>query len=696
MTEPPVAPSPPGATAAPARDRTGARPGPLSPAASAGLVALIAVTGLLCFYGLDGGARFEPIDCWVAQTAREMLDAHDWLVPRCNGETRMQKSPGPYWAVMLVSLIRGTPVDEVCARVPNALAAIGLVLLIFWLTRRIAGERAALFAGFAASASVLILWWSHRGASDLGLTFWTTLALASLWIAVDAEPPGPRQKALLLLGYFAAGLGMLYKMPMPLVVVGLPAVCYVLLRRDREESLGEQRTIPAWGARVPTFLRDRLAIFRSPWHLLGLGLFLLPWLPWAIAVSQAEDAALLKWKVEFLDRYTGALPNVEDQGKLAFLFTYLIPPLLYCAPFSLSLPEAIGRAFRRQAGVQRNGTLLMLIWFLSLLVFFTSSRGKEVRYFLPALPPLFVLLGIELARLFDPRRPVHPGRLRLITLLICTLLPLGLGLGGYFGLHTWWVRRGQWDLAGLYDWRHVWQIGALTGLILAVGFGLAAVLFQRRRTHASFATLCGTMYVLWLWAWPQVLPLFMSERPMVDFAQQLADPARVASAERAQLRYVGSQDPRLTWYSDVRIPRLLDQLALLREQHGRRNLDYEKRRYAEEMLRRLAADEPVLLLAGLPDYLQFRIGASREYTRRGQPLPPLYVWLTSRYGREDAQFVLLGNRPPRWPEPEVRLSADVLKRFAEKGVTWPPPWPTSAAAEPARPPSVTEEPPRAP
>ena len=55
---------------------------PMAPATAGWLVALLGWTVLLCFYDLDGGPRFEPIDCWVAQTAREMQDAGDWLVPR--------------------------------------------------------------------------------------------------------------------------------------------------------------------------------------------------------------------------------------------------------------------------------------------------------------------------------------------------------------------------------------------------------------------------------------------------------------------------------------------------------------------------------------------------------------------------------------------------------------------------------------
>src|SRR5439155_11758744 len=102
---------------------------------------------------------------------------------------------------------------------------------------------------------------------------------------------------------FAAGLAMLYKQPMPLLGVGLPAVLYVLLC-------------------------NRWRIFASWWHVLGVVLFLLPWLPWWIALAglqmQASAASgeatgflttLHKWRVEYIDRVTGDLPNIEEQRR---------------------------------------------------------------------------------------------------------------------------------------------------------------------------------------------------------------------------------------------------------------------------------------------------------------------------------------------------------------------------------------------
>ena len=610
---------------------------PMSPATTGWLAALLGWTILVGVYGQQGGARFEPIDCWVAQTAREMREADDWLVPRFSGEVRMQKSPGPYWAVMLTSLVRGTPVDEVSARLPNVFAAVLLVGTVFWLTRRIAGDRAAIFAGFATSSSVLILWWSHRAASDLGLAALTTLSLAALWIASETQPPGRKRVALWMLGYFAAGLGMLYKMPMPLAVVGAPVFCYLLLR-------------------------NRWSILASPWHLLGLALFLLPWLPWAIAVTQVEDAALAKWKVEFLDRFTGQLPNVAGQDDWRYMFTYLAPPLLFCLPFTLSLPSACVRAFRKQPGVNRNGTLFMFIWFASLLAFFTASTGKEWRYFLPAIPPLFVLLGIELAAFFNPERRRSPVLDRAGLLAVWTFLPAVFIAAGVWGLSRWYVQRGRLELEGIHTWNDVWLAYAVTVGILAVGLGVAAWLYVRRREHLAFGTIVVTMWGMWLWAWPNIMPQVMSQRPFIDFAQQIRE--HVPPEYYPAIRQVGSQDSRITWYGDVRFPRLIDQLELLKEQGDERSLEYEIRRYGEEMANALDGEEPVLLVAALVDYVKFQIAAPPELAQRGRAMPQSYLWLQTRHGDLSRHYVMFGNVPPPFPEPALRIPDDLKARLA--------------------------------
>ncbi len=664
-TSPPATSRSPGADAplrAGAGNITHAPPAPMF----AWLLALLLCTGLIAFYRLDTGADFEPIDCWVAQTAREMADRGDYLVPHFAGETRMQKSPGPYWAVIGVSRLLGTGVTEVAARIPNGLAALVLVATLFGLTRQMAGNRAAIFAGFAVSCSTLTLHWSHRGASDFGLTALMTLSLACFWSAAQAGRGG-RRGGLTLLAWFAAGLAMIYKMPMPVVCIGLPLGLYCLWRRH-------------WGY-----------VF-SGWHLPGLVFFLLPWLPWAIAVALAEPTAFAKWRVEYLDRFTGDLPNVQSQFTLAFYFLYLLPPVLFCLPFSLSLPTALMRAFRISAGratiggpgdqtqaglpsasTQRDAMAFLLIWFFSHFAFFTASTGKELRYFLPALPPLFVLLGIELAAFFNPGRARRPGRDRLALIAVWLLAPAALFGGGIVGMRRWH------KAFGIFTWEQVLTPYLVAALILSLGIMLAAWLYVRRQEHASFAALVATMWVSWLWIWPCVMPIVQSQQPFRDIARQVRE-FRDSGLPEAQtpIYHVSSQDSRIIWYGDLRpLPRVIDQLELLRMQGGRRSLANEIRLTAAEMIRKLRGADPVLFMATRFDYLLFRLEAPVELAKAGETMPPVHLWFQTRVGPKIKQYTVFGNRPPPWPEPPLTPPSE--KNFPPGSVAPTPPAATSPA-----------------
>jgi len=600
-------------------------PGPLQPTTCAWLAALLGWTILLCFYCPQGGSEFEVTDAWVAQTAREMQQRGSWralVVPTFCGQTRIQKSPGPYWAVLVASALRGGEVDKASVRMPNAVAAVVLVLTVFWLARRIAGERAAVFAGFASASSLMVLYWSHRGASDLGVTTLMALSLACLWVGTECEPPGRRRIILWLAGYLFSGLAMLYKMPMPLVCVGLPALLYLLLRR-------------------------RWDVLRSRWHLLGLALFLLPWLPWVVAVLLIEPTAWGKWQIEFWGRLTGASANAMGHSWESYLL-YVGVVFVFCIPYSLSIPAALWRAARGVPDVRRDGLVFLLAWFASLFIFFTLAADKSNRYILPAMPPLFVLLGVELAAFFDPGRRAAPARDRLGTLAVCLLVPGALVAGLIVFYREWYEER----LAGAVAWREIWPPLVVAMVIFAAGAIAAALLYARRREHVSFATLVGTMWLVWLWCWPTVLPKVGSQLPLRDFARQLA---ALTPEQQAAIRQIGQQDPRIIWYSGVCFPRLLDDLELVR----RLGAEYPPERgllaIAEEMNRRLRQDGLALFVVSARTYRLLRELQSLDSLDENLRMPQTYPWIQARVGKVKRRFILFGNRPPPWRPPQLVL-----------------------------------------
>jgi 4-amino-4-deoxy-L-arabinose transferase-like glycosyltransferase len=666
------------------------------------LLLLLGGTFCLAFYDLDGGAGFEPIDCWVAQTAREMDARDQWLIPVFSGETRLQKSPGPYWGVMLVGDWLDRPIDEVTARIPNGFAALLLVATVFWLTRAVAGNRAAIFAGFATASSTLVLQWSHRAASDFGLTACCALSLAAFWVAYAKRSGGVSRMTLVWLAYLAAGLGMLWKMPMPIAIIGVPAYLYCwkhwLQRRppgrwwlamvvaglatggliyllaagtlgvglevptESAAKLGVVAALAAFGVVIVVRLLvtapcDRRELVT---HLIGVLLFLAPWLPWAYQVVQVEETALAKWKVEYVDRFTGDLPNVEDQDGVEFLFMYLAVPLIYCLPYTLSLPGAIARGVKPPRGVSRDGTWAMLLWFVGLLLFFTISTGKEWRYFLPALPPLFVLLGIELAWLFDPRRAGHPRVEQIGGAIIAVGVPVG------FGVAIWTLTTQWYPLVGApsgFDLSDVLLPAVVLGLIFSAGAMASVLLFLRGARQVAFGALVLTMWSAWLWLWPNLMPVMVSQVAFKDIALQMRQ--RLTPEMRADLYQLGAQDPRVMWYGDIKFPRLINQLDLLALQDGQREHRREVMVYAREILARLRSPERTLLVGTIRDYVDFR-SVSAVARRKEINVPASYRWLVTQRGRLDRYTVVFGNQPPPWPEPA--LPARVQERLAEQSL----------------------------
>lgn len=589
---------------------------------------LVILTVGVSFFHLSGGSALEGTACWVAQTAREMEESGAWIVPVFSGEPRYHKSPGPYWAVISIGRLFNTEVSAWTARVPNGIGALLIVGCVFAMARRLGSLREAMFAGFAAASSVLLLTWSHRGASDLGLAALITVSITTLWFGCE-DKPGKRRILLWLTGYFFAGLAMLYKMPMPLVCVGIPAILYVVLQR-------------------------RWRVLWHPAHIIGLGLFLMPWLPWVMLIVQSEPDAWLRWKVEFFDRFTGTLPNVQYETGWEHQLLYVGAAFALVFPYSLSLPAAL-LSWQRKEGDARRGTFFMLFWFVGLLFFFTLSAGKETRYFLPAIPPLFVLLGQELSYLFDPSHVIAPWKIRAACYSVCLAVPAGLTVGGF-------VLRRLAESHVFISAESLFPYYLVAAVLFAVTTCVSAGLYLRAKRTEAFGLLVLGMCISFCWTWVFVMPVVRSESADKNFAAQLRE--AVTEERLPHTAQVGHQNPTIVWYSDVRVPRLIDPMDLLRMQDGQRNLMRERGIYGNTMIDRLNGEEPTLLIIRFGDFRDFL--AALPELRTAEEYPPMHVWVRTDAGPRSKITYLIGNRPPPWEEPDARqLQESLIERREE-------------------------------
>ena len=82
----------------------------------------------------------------------------------------------------------------------------------------------------------------------------------------------------------------------------------------------------------------------------------------------------------------------------------------------------------------------------------------------------------------------------------------------------------------------------------------------------------------------------------------------------------------------------------------------------EELVDRLAGAELALFVASRSDYVTFLLEAPDRLAVHGRAMPPVHLWIQTRVGPKSQQFVLFGNQPPPWPEPELSPPSDRMEK----------------------------------
>ncbi|MES2355149.1 MAG: glycosyltransferase family 39 protein [Pseudomonadota bacterium] len=336
-----------------------------------GLVLLFFFSFAIWFGTLDYRKLAKPDEGRYAEISREMVVTGDWLTPRLNGIKYFEKPPLQYWATATAYTAFGF--HEWTARLWTALTGFLTILLIWWQGRRIFGGKPALYAAMALASNFYFLGLGHINTLDMGLAFFTTLALVG-FVSAQSDEIGNREKNRWMLTTWAAmALAMLSKGLIGIVLPGATLFLYTIFTRD-------------W------------AIWRRLHLVPGLLIFLVIAAPWFIAVSiKNPEFAWFFFIHEHFMRY--ATPEARREGPIYYFVDLLVLGML---PWSLVLVESIWNAVRnlRTPDKQLNKpTLILLIWTTFIFVFFSLSSSKLPAYILPIFPSLALLMGKRLNQL---------------------------------------------------------------------------------------------------------------------------------------------------------------------------------------------------------------------------------------------------------------------------------------------------------
>jgi 4-amino-4-deoxy-L-arabinose transferase-like glycosyltransferase len=339
------------------------------------VLAVLLLSGIISFWM----PRFQSLDsheCFVSVTAREMLTKHEYAWPTLNNLPRLQKTPLSYWLVAGAGTLTGT-VDEISARLPSAVAAVGSTLLLLFYLRRWFSPRAAAISAAVWTTSLACFRCAHSARPDMVMTFFTVLCTLSFYAIATSENPKDRkiQRWFFWIGFALANLA---KGPAPVAYVAVPILGYIILTRD-------------W------------RVIGRLFSITGILLFLAILLPWPIFIAHKLNWNLILWKHEFIDRFFGEyVPGHYP------IYYYFVIMFKYITPWVIFLPIALGAPLNKFWAEKRPAMMFFWIWFVAGLIFLTIDGGKRQHYILPFMPAMAILIGLLLDDMIFVRRICTP------------------------------------------------------------------------------------------------------------------------------------------------------------------------------------------------------------------------------------------------------------------------------------------------
>jgi 4-amino-4-deoxy-L-arabinose transferase-like glycosyltransferase len=323
--------------------------------------ALVAVVGVMVL-SFNFGSRLllTNDDTRFPVMARDVLVNGHWLVPVLpDGTPHLAKPPLVVWLIALASWLAGT-VSVRTAVLPSLLAAIGVVLLTYWLGRRLFDRDAGVVAGLTVATCVGVYEMAHSSMPDM-----TQLVAGTGALAVYVASGFGDRRAWLVAFYGLLGLGSLAKgaagfIPLAIVLVDTIIAHGVV-------GLKRLVSIPGWVV---------LAAIAVPW--------------WVVAAGIGGQKEFVKGVV------------LNDQLLYYFVrpgwgWRTILEPLIFAItvllPWGLLLPFAVGRV-QREADLETvRRARLLLVWLATVFAIIAVSAQQRQRYYLPLCPAAALLIG---------------------------------------------------------------------------------------------------------------------------------------------------------------------------------------------------------------------------------------------------------------------------------------------------------------
>jgi len=373
-----------------------------------GGVTILLLIGVLFWHRLGERDLWGSHEARAAQNAQRMLDDGSWGLPRLfDDHFDLQKPPLYYWLVASAGWLNGGEVDEFIVRLPAALSASLVVLLVYAVLRVRGRPIAAFLAALILATAQHFTWLARTARIDMPLT----LCVAISVLAVVESRRGQ------MVGFIAMAAGMLLKgpiglmLPLAVIIINLLA-SHGACRHCSDSSHSTTGTSPMGRLRSLLWGIPLALALATPWYI------------WANAKTDGEFFRVFFW-YHNVQRALGSAPALAQHP-----WWYYAPRLLVDAlPWSVLLIPAAVWAVRR--GIWRIDAQARLgaCWLIAVVVILSCAKFKRGDYLLPAYPGFAVFLGCMGERCW---LAVQPGLRRVLALSFAGTIAVMAGGWLYF------------------------------------------------------------------------------------------------------------------------------------------------------------------------------------------------------------------------------------------------------------------------
>jgi 4-amino-4-deoxy-L-arabinose transferase-like glycosyltransferase len=325
----------------------------------------------------------DDVDAAVAQIARNMITSGDWVTPRADGVSFLEKPALFYWPMAVAFKIFG--IHDWAARIPFALSAIGLACLTCAFGIWAFGRRAGLCAGLCIGTCTGLFLFTRIVIPDVTLTLTVGLAMWAFLRTLDEEEPHPRWWAFVLAA--SLGTGVMLKSLIGAVFPIATGVLYLFVTKQFFVARTWKRLRPISGFFIALLIA-------APWHILAT-LRNPPYFSLSLHSGPGEYHGFL-W-FYFINEQVLRFLNLRyprDYNTVPRVWFWLFH-IIWLFPWSVYFPAIAKLSFK---AVDRAGRtrLLAICWIGFIMVFFTLSTTQEY-YSMPCYPALALLLGSAMA-----------------------------------------------------------------------------------------------------------------------------------------------------------------------------------------------------------------------------------------------------------------------------------------------------------